>query len=181
MLISFVEPVVRRNEIACTLVVNNTSESSVGVELAVLADKILAGRHSVYIVAKTVGVVGGKVIVCPDISACGIISQTTDIFIFARLRISDHFGSRGGIRIQRIVVSFVVLGRIFDIVVVLGGAHIYTPLGIDRNLGFAEFGALGGDQDDTVGTAGTVKSIRCSVLEDGHRLDIIGIKSIDIV
>ena len=49
---------------------------------------------------------------------------------------------------------------------------IQTPSCLEVDLGFSGLSALGGDEDDTVSTAGTVDCGRCSILEDCYGSDV---------
>ena len=56
-------------------------------------------------------------------------------------------------------MSLVVKARVFDVVITLERLGIEAPFCIHRNLSLAELCLLGSDHDDSVGAAGTVKSI----------------------
>ena len=179
VLVGFVKPVVWLKEIACALIVDVAAKSRTGVQAAVLTDKILTLGNGIDIVAETIGVIGTHILIGPNIGFLRLVAKTTDVFLLTAGSLDPLLVGAGKV-VKCTVVCFVILGGILDKIVILCGAGIEAPLGVDRNLGFAEFGTLGCDEDHTVGTAGTVKSIRCSVLEDGHRLDIVGVESIDV-
>ena len=69
-------------------------------------------------------------------------------------------------------MCLIVKRRILDVIIAFQSFCIETPLCIHIDLGLTELRLLGCDHDDTVGTTRTIKSIRCSILEDCHRLDI---------
>ena len=55
----------------------------------------------------------------------------------------------------------------------LQSAAVDTPLGVDSDLSVLTLlGTLGGDHNHTVGTTGTIQSVRSSILQHSHVLDI---------
>ena len=164
-----VKPVVRtEKELLAVAVSHNVTKGGVGVELAVCADQHLTGGNGIHIVAETGSRRSNHRIVCVDVSCCIVVAEAA------------HGRREAGVVVESLIVGLVVLAGVRDIVVVLGGAHVGAPLGLYVHLGFAELGALGGDEDDAVGAAGAVKRVGGGVLEDRHALDIVVVQRADV-
>ena len=56
-------------------------------------------------------------------------------------------------------MSFVVLGGIGDVVVFLLSLGVGTETNVNGNAGFTGLGSLGGDKNNTVGSACTLKCV----------------------
>ena len=69
--------------------------------------------------------------------------------------------------------DLIVLAGIGDDVVGRNGAGVHTHLGVEVDVHLAGLAALGGDDDDTVGTTGTVHGVGGCVLENGDGLDVL--------
>ena len=74
-----------------------------------------------------------------------------------------------------------ILGPLVGVegVVARNGAGGDTDIGLEGDLGATLATALGGDDDDAVRTAGTIERTGGSVLDDGHRLDVVGVEGVD--
>ena len=70
-------------------------------------------------------------------------------------------------------MSFVVFSGVFDVVVIDGATRIYAPFGGSRY-----FCLFRGDNNNTIGTSCSVKSIRCGIFQYGDRFYI---RRVDIV
>ena len=77
-------------------------------------------------------------------------------------------------------MCLIILRRVRYIIIVLQRLGIPAPfcVHIDRDL--AGLRLFGGNHDHTVGSSGAIKSIGSRVLQDGHRLYIIGVEIIHI-
>ena len=142
---------------------------------------------------------GFKRILCPVVSpfelggsriefACGgvdelVVGHTEEGVVLEE--VSDEVGSGifAGACVSLLSNQAVTIGFVGHFVVfagagddVVGGdaTGVPTVLGIDVNLDLALLTALGGDHDDTVGTACTVHRVGSGILEDGERLDVVG-------
>ena len=74
--------------------------------------------------------------------------------------------------VQSFVAQFVIQSRIGNHVVIGHTAGVGTPLGVEGHGRILRLAALGGDQHDAVGTAGTVDGRRGGILQHRDRLDI---------
>ena len=57
---------------------------------------------------------------------------------------------------------------------------VNTPLGIESNLRVGGSRAFGRDHNHTVGSTGSVEGVGGSILQDGHRLDVIGVDKTEV-
>ena len=129
------------------------------IELAVLPDKVLAFGHTVHDTAQSAlatrlvnGFVGFEV-GCISIHSVAIMKLVVDGFI-------KHF---------------VVLTGRFYVVVINFGIFVKAPFGVYRDNGIAAFGRFGGNENYTIGTACTVKRVRCGIFQHADALYIGGI------
>lgn len=70
--------------------------------------------------------------------------------------------------------------RVVDVVILYATVGVDTPLRRDVDSCFSTLCALGGNEDDTVGTAGTVKCVGCGILQHRYVLDVSGVDVIPI-
>ena len=77
--------------------------------------------------------------------------------------------------VPHLVEGLVVLGGIGDHVVLRDQAGVDAVASVETHLGLAALTLLGGDEDHTVCTTVTVDGGCGSILQDGHRLDIVGV------
>ena len=77
--------------------------------------------------------------------------------------------------VPHLVEGLVVLCRIADHVVLGDEAGVDTITGVETHLGLAALTLLGGDEHNAVCSTVTVDSGSCSILQDGHGLDVVGV------
>ena len=152
VLVGGIVPVIGSHVIFLAVALIGATECGSGVQFAVGADEQLAFWHSVAVVGQLLehGAVGFGV---------GVGSR--------------HAVSIEVLVVELAVVSLVVLAGILDDIILLDGAGVGIPLHVYRNLGLASTAFLGGDDDHTGGTTGTIEGRRSSIFQDRYRLDIV--------
>ncbi len=156
--VSFLGPVIGSDVVRAVVV----AEGGGRVELAVGADHLLACGEGIELVAGTES--GIEVRVGLEVCAhCGNIFLVVEVTVAESL--VSHLSVHGGALYGAVTVNL---------------ARVATPAGVKGDAGIALLTTLGGDENHTVGTAGTVKSGGGGVLENGHGLDIHSVESGDI-
>ena len=90
------------------------------------------------------------------------------------------FSISHGIVLKSGIPHFVIFGRTCHKLIVWNSTRVGTPLCVNSNVTFAYLTRLGSDDDDTIGTTGTIKSRRRSILQYCHALNIRRVNRIDI-
>ena len=163
LLVEFVEPVVRFEQVFLSVEQNDTTFRRIRVEFAVHADKVLSFRNGEYVVLRTSGVGGGKQVVGCDIRRTRIVTLLQSEIV-----------------IQCLIVHLIVFACTLRNVVCLQSLGVHAPLAVERNACVADLGAFGRNHDDAVGTARTIEGVRCGILQHRHRLDVRSVEVIDI-
>ena len=148
-------------------------------------------RIVVFAVAVAEGGVGVQTQVRTDeLFACGIAEYTvTQTAARAeQLLVRESIGLRSGVRglavadqvlvVQQLIIGFIVLARVGDHIVVGDQSAVGAEAGVELDLRVAGT-LLRGDQDDTVCTAVTVDGRCGSILQYGHRLDVVRVDVFD--
>ena len=150
--VSRIVPVVVSHIIVFAIARESSTQRGVGVQLTIGADELLSVGHSINIVA--------QVLQHDVVSPCvqGITCLTMGSTIVGKL----------------CIVSLIILAWVGNNVIVLHGASVGTPLSINRNLGIAVLAALGGDNNHTSSTTGTIQSSRGGIFQNGNALDVVG-------
>ena len=90
-------------------------------------------------------------------------------------RVSIHSVAVMKLVVDGFIKHFVVLAGRFYVVVINFGIFVKAPLGVYRDNGIAAFGRFGGDKDNAIGAACTVKRVRCGIFQHADALYIGGI------
>ena len=77
-------------------------------------------------------------------------------------------------------MRLIIHGRIGNHVVLEKGVGVHTHLCVQCNDGIALLGALCGDDNDTVGTTGTIQGVGGGVLKNGHGLHVVRVDVVDV-
>ena len=85
-----------------------------------------------------------------------------------------------GIVLKSGIPHFVIFGRTCHKLIVWNSTRVGTPLCVNSNVTFAYLTRLGSDDDDTIGTTGTIKSRRRSILQYCHTFNIRRVNRVDI-
>ena len=133
------------------------AELGVRVDLEVGTDELLAVGNGIDLVAQT---------------AVLVVEEDP---VSVSVGLGDGVAGVEVLVVPHLVEGLVVLCGIADHVVLGNQAGVDTVTGVKTHLGFAALTALGGDEDDAVGSTVTVDSGSGSILQDGHRLDIVGV------
>ena len=150
--VSHIVPVVVSHIIVFAIAREGAAQGGVGVQLAIGADELLSVGHSINIVA--------QVLQHDVVSPC--------VQLVARQAMGSTIV---GILC---IVSLIILAWVGNNVIVLHGASVGTPLGINRNLGIAVLAALGGDNNHTSSATSTIQGSRGGIFQNGNALDVVG-------
>ena len=128
------------------------AQCGIGVQLSVHTDELLSVGHSIYLIAQST-----------DQVAIGCIVSLS---------------SRHTLRVEVVVVEssvcqLIVFGRVVNLVILLYGTAVGTPAHVYVDARCRLVTLLGGDDDDTGSTTGTVQSGRSGILQYRHRLDVL--------
>ena len=146
--------VVGKNVVRLAIGIVGTTQRSVRVQLAVDTDEVLTFGNGVRVVLQTL-VAAEHTVVGPLVS--GFSSHTV----------------AGGIVVQLLVVGLYELVGVSNGLILLDGARVGTPLHVHIDLRCSSRTLLGGHQDHTGGTTGTIQSCRGSILQNSDALDIL--------
>ena len=139
---SRIGPVVGTDVVLLALIDETAAESRSGIDLAVDADELLPGGNRIDHIAQTAAARGRRK---------GLIG--------AQMRLAGTHIRIHVVVFQRAVMQFVELRRVGDVRIVLDGARIDAPLGVDRHVGLLRLGFFGGDHHHAVGAAGAVQGV----------------------
>ena len=143
----------------------DSTQGSVGVQLAVHTNQVLTLGLSVNIVTQTELSALNQVLVSPLPSSNLVKALTVG---------STCNGGSHSVVLKLLIVSLIVSSRVGDAVVVLTALHIRTPLGIECDLCVLTLlGSLGSHHDNTVTTTSTIERRRSSVLLDNNALNVL--------
>ena len=150
--VSYIVPVVVSHIIVFAIAGKGAAQRGVGVQLAIGADELLSVGHSINVVAQRLY----HDVVCPCV------------------QVGTRFTIGSTIVGKLCIVSLIIFAWVGNNVIVLHGAGVGTPLGINRNLGIAVLAALGGDNNHTSSTTGTIQGGRGGIFQNGNALDVVG-------
>ena len=157
---SLILPVVRHQGIKLSVVIHTIAQGGVRVQSSIGTDEVFPIRHGIDKIAQATLVArGADGIVGIDM---GIVSRQAPIAYI--------------IIIKSLVISFIVLSRTRDAIIVDIATAIGTPLGIEGDRSLLRLALLGGDHDDSVGTTSTIECVAGSILQHGDALHIIRVE-----
>ena len=160
---SRIGPVVGTDVVLLALIDETAAESRSGIDLTVDADELLPGRNRIDHIAQT-----------------SVIRIGRQIRIGAQMGLADTHSRIDIVVFQRTVMQFVKLCRVGDVRIILDGARIDAPLGVDCHVSLLRLGLFGGDHHHAVGAAGAVQRVRGGVLQHGHRFDVTRVEVVQV-
>ena len=159
--ISLVYPVIRQDGVYLSVVVHTIAQCGIRIQLAIVTDEILTVGHTIRKIAQAA-------------FARTLIER--GIGIAESLIRSLPLGYVGAVKSA--IISFEILRWIVDGLIALGASAAPTQFGIKRDDSLARITLLGGHDDDTIGTAGSIERIAGSILQYGDTRHIVRVDAV---
>ena len=131
------------------------------VHLAACEDEVLSGRHGVRHIART---------------DTGIVETSVGLLV------SGRGGSAFFLDVGVVEHIIICLEELLGIggLVVPEPFLVHTPLRVESDLRVGGGRALGRDHNHAVRSTGSVEGVGGGILQDGHRLDVIGVDKAEV-
>ena len=153
--ICLVQPVVRTNQVILSVVIDNSAQSGVRVQLAVDTNQVLAFGHRV------------------DVISQAIVARAEHVGVGAGMSGSFALSLAQVVVLQRAIIHFIILRRVCDVIVIPCSARIGTPLRIHSHRSLARSTLLGRNDNHAVSAASAIQGIGSRILQHRHRLNVL--------